>query len=106
MSSPNYADAMSSWFAKALAELGLKPLAGLTSGKLFGYSYVLLTLDPATQTRSCSETSYLREAIEQTTNLISKNQLWPRGSYSRIMLQQVSRLIAVEVATLLAPGKR
>ncbi len=69
VSYPNYADAISSWFAKALAELGLKPLAGLTSGKLFGFSYVLLTLDPATQTRSSSETSFLREAIQQTTNL-------------------------------------
>ena len=69
VSYPNYADAISSWFARALTELGLKPLAGLTSGKLLGFSYTLLTIDPSTQTRSSSETSFLREALQQTSNL-------------------------------------
>lgn len=55
----------------------MKSLAGLTSGKLFGFSYVLLTLDPTTS--SSSETSFLREAIQQTSNLyIYKSTLTKR----------------------------
>src|SRR5947207_16008797 len=35
----NYAQAFSSWVQKGLAEIGIKPIAGFTSGTLFGSSY-------------------------------------------------------------------
>lgn len=44
-------------------------MLGLTSGDLLGWSYVTTTVDSQTQTRSSSETSYLREALAETMNL-------------------------------------
>ncbi len=48
----------------------------MSDGNIFGFGYTAFTLDSRTQTRSSSETSYLREALLKTTNLaIYKNTL-------------------------------
>jgi choline dehydrogenase-like flavoprotein len=73
---PAWVNPISSWIAKGLEVLGLRALSGLSDGDIFGYGYTAFTLDPRTQTRSSSETSYLREALLETTNLaIYKNTL-------------------------------
>ena len=54
---------------KALAELGLKELSDFVSGKLYGYQYTFQTIDGTTQTRSSSETSYLRRAISKNSQI-------------------------------------
>ena len=69
VSYPNYANPYSSWAARALAELGLQERKGFTSGSLLGYQYTAKTLDRETQTRSSAETSFLRTALQTTTNL-------------------------------------
>lgn len=66
---PNWVNAISSWFALGTSEIGLQSLPGFTNGSLLGWSYVANTIDPASQTRSSSESSFLREALTQTTNL-------------------------------------
>ncbi|PQE26804.1 Choline dehydrogenase protein [Rutstroemia sp. NJR-2017a BVV2] len=66
---PNWANALASWYIKALAELGLSEASDLSSGSLLGYQYVQTTIDRDTQTRSSSETSFGRLALSQTTNL-------------------------------------
>jgi choline dehydrogenase-like flavoprotein len=50
-------------------ELGLQPTRGSISGELIGYAYTANSIDRETQTRSSSETSFLRLALEKTTNL-------------------------------------
>ena len=69
VSFPNWANAISSWFALSLIQLGLRSTIGFTNGTLFGWSYVANTLDPKSETRSSSETSFLRESLTKTTNL-------------------------------------
>ena len=52
----------------ALAQLGLKQVPGLSDGNILGYSYISQTSDK-NQVRSTSESSFLQEALETTTNL-------------------------------------
>jgi choline dehydrogenase len=74
---PNWANPISSWLEKGFEGLGLKPLSGaLADGKFWGYAYPPSSLDSATQSRSSSSTSYLRDALKKTTNLnVYKNTL-------------------------------
>ena len=66
---PTWVNGISSWIAKSLDSLKVPQLSGLTSGELLGWSYVATSVDAETQTRSSSETSYLREALAETLNL-------------------------------------
>lgn len=66
----SWVNPVSSWLGLAFKELGLKELPSLLSGNLLGWSWLSVTLDPVAQTRSSSETSFLREALEKTTNLM------------------------------------
>ena len=66
---PSWVNGISSWIADSLLSLNITELPGFTSGKLLGWSYVAETIDSQTQTRSSAETSYLREALAETTNL-------------------------------------
>ncbi|KAJ4303197.1 hypothetical protein N0V90_002090 [Kalmusia sp. IMI 367209] len=67
---PNWANPISSWLQKALEALGLKNLSGgLADGNIWGYGYPVSSIDPKSESRSSAETSYLREALKQTTNL-------------------------------------
>ena len=59
---------VSSWLGLAFQELGLKQLPSLLSGNLLGWSWLSVTLDPITQTRSSSE-AFLREALDETANI-------------------------------------
>ncbi|KAL8697026.1 MAG: hypothetical protein Q9224_002503 [Gallowayella concinna] len=67
---PSWVNGISSWIARALISLGVPELPGFTSGRLLGWSYVALTMDPETQTRSSSSSAFLREALRETTNLL------------------------------------
>lgn len=66
---PTYINAISSWLGKAFSELGFARIPGFSDGRLFGWSYYTYTVDPSSQTRSSSETSFMREALRHTTNL-------------------------------------
>ncbi|KAI4157806.1 MAG: hypothetical protein LQ342_008001 [Letrouitia transgressa] len=65
----SWVNPVSSWLGLAFKELGLRELPSLLSGTLLGWSWLSVTLDPATQTRSSSE-SFLRVAIEENSNLV------------------------------------
>lgn len=47
----------------------MEELPDFVSGNLYGYQYASQTIDGTTQTRSSSETSYLRTAISNNTQL-------------------------------------
>lgn len=59
----NYAQAFASWVQKGMAEIGIKPIKGFTSGQLLGSSYVLETIQAKTQVRESSETGFLQPAL-------------------------------------------
>ena len=80
MSYPNYVNGFSSWAASAFEELGLKEVSDFVSGKLIGYQYSAGTVDQKTQSRSSSETAYLREAIQNG---------YPLTAFQRTMAKQI-----------------
>lgn len=63
----NFYQPVSSFIKQAFINLGLQNLAGLSSGKLLGFSEFTLTIDPLSGTRSSSETSFMQEAIASST---------------------------------------
>ncbi|KAL9050774.1 MAG: hypothetical protein Q9162_006425 [Coniocarpon cinnabarinum] len=66
----SWVNAISSWLAIAFSAFGLREVPSFMDGNLLGWSYIANSIEPTTQTRSSSETSFLREALLQTTNLI------------------------------------
>ncbi|KAL6715586.1 hypothetical protein ACLMJK_006547 [Lecanora helva] len=69
VSFPGYFNAISSWVGNAFNQIGFARLPAFSNGLLFGWSYATYTLDSTSQTRSSSETSFLREALSESTNL-------------------------------------
>ena len=92
---PSWVNGISSWIARSLISLGIPELPGLTNGRLLGWSYVAETLDPTSQTRSSSETSYLREALEQTTNL----QVYKSTVVKKILFDSSKQATGVQVSS-------
>lgn len=79
----NYAQAFSSWVQKALAEIGVKPIAGFTSGTLFGSSYSLATIQSITQTRESSETGFLQPALKRSNLIVFQQSLAKKILFNR-----------------------
>lgn len=69
VSFPGHFNAISSWLGNAFSEMRFRRLPGFFDGRLFGWSNFAYSLDPNSQTRSSSETSFLRDALTHTTNL-------------------------------------
>ena len=66
---PNFVDPMDEWIEKALAQIGLPPISGFTNGELLGFAENVQTIDGKTQTRTTSETGFLRPALKSGLNL-------------------------------------
>ncbi|KAI9776828.1 MAG: hypothetical protein M1816_005079 [Peltula sp. TS41687] len=92
---PNWVNPISSWIGLGLSELGLQELSGLSDGNISGWGYTAFTIDPRTQTRSSSETSYLREALIETRNL----QVYKDTMAKRILFDGNKRAVGVSVDT-------
>ena len=63
---PNYANAFSSYYLQGLAQAGVPGASDFVSGTLNGATYAMVTLDPKDMTRSSSESSYWRLALQKT----------------------------------------
>lgn len=94
VSFPCYFNALSSWLGNAFRELGFARLPGFSDGRLFGWSYFTYTVDPASQTRSSSETSFLRQAL-RVTNL----SFYKSSQVKKIILDDCKTAIGVSVNT-------
>ena len=95
VSYPNYANPYSSWAKLALKELGLKERQDFMSGGLLGYQYTAQSLDRDSQSRSSSETSFLRTALRTTTNLL----VYKSTLAKKIIFNQEKRATGVLVNT-------
>ena len=68
---PNFASPAATWIARGLSAVGLRQLpGGMADGNLFGWSWIAQTIDPLTQVRSSSESSFLCEALKLNDNLV------------------------------------
>ena len=70
VSYPNFASPAASWLSLGLSAIGLKQLPGMEDGNLLGWTWIAQTIDPTTQVRSTSESSFLREALQLNDNLL------------------------------------
>ncbi|PQE14616.1 choline dehydrogenase protein [Rutstroemia sp. NJR-2017a BVV2] len=91
----SWANTFGSFAKLALAELGLKELPDFVSGNLYGYQYSSQTIDSTTQTRSSSETSYLRWAMSSNSQL----QVYKSTLAKRILFDSDKRATGVLVNT-------
>ena len=69
---PNYAQAISTWFAKALQAVGVVPVDGFTTGALNGSAFLLEAINHTSGHRDSSETAFLRPVLGRS-NLIVLN---------------------------------
>jgi choline dehydrogenase len=69
VSYPNFASPAASWVARGFKAIGLKEVPGMQNGNLLGWTWIAQTIDPNTQVRSSSESSFLREAFQVNDNL-------------------------------------
>lgn len=65
LSYANYVLPFTSWAMKAVAAMGMSPLAGYIDGDLIGSGWATQTTDPKTMIRDSSETAYLRPVLER-----------------------------------------
>ena len=72
-----YVDPFGTWVLPALRKIGQAAVKGFQSGILIGSAYVAMTIDPTNMTRSSSETSFLRSALERDNKTLTvyKNTL-------------------------------
>lgn len=68
---PNWANPISSWAARSLLDLGFEEKHSFVDGDLLGWSYAICAQSGKDQTRSSSETSFLREALLQSADNIA-----------------------------------
>lgn len=85
---------MTQYVSRAFAKLGLRPLKGFNSGQLLGFSEFTLTVDPQSQTRSSSETSFLQEAIKY-----SMLQIYQQTLAQKILFHANKSIAGVSVMT-------
>ena len=78
MTVPNWANAFAGWVRNGLLSLGLPDIQDYVSGGLIGSQFHYHCENPADQTRSSSETSYLRRALATTDLVVYKNALAKR----------------------------
>ncbi|MCJ1462395.1 hypothetical protein MMC07_000996 [Pseudocyphellaria aurata] len=91
---PNYAQAFSSWAQKAFSEIDIHPINGFLSGKLFGSSYGLATIEHSSMTRASSETAFLEPALGNPNLYVFQSTLG-----KRIIFDANKRATGVQVDT-------
>lgn len=94
----NYRQPITPGVQQGLQTLGLKPIQGLSSGTLIGFAHSTNTIDPAAEIRSSSETSFLQNALLNTTL-----QVYQQTMAKRILFDTNKKASAVSVTTAGVP---
>lgn len=91
----NYIQPFTPFIRSALLKLGLKSIEGFNGGNLLGFALYSFTIDPAMETRSSSETSFLRAAVAEREHLVVYNHT----NAERILFDRGRRATGVFVNT-------
>lgn len=94
----NYAGPFSSWIQGSLNEIGIPPVDDFNSGSLMGAQYCSSTIDPESQTRESSETSFLA-AAKGRKNL----HVYTKTRGKRVLFDARKQAIGVEVQGVTLP---
>ena len=76
----NWASPFASWCQRGLAAIGVIPNDGFNDGSLFGSMWLTSTINPASETRSSSETAFLKQKTQNCSL-----QVFPRSLAKRIL---------------------
>ena len=71
----NYYQPMNGGLIKGFQTLGFKVLQGLVSGSMIGYGFSAASIDPQTQLKDSSETSFMWTALRNSTLAVYKQTL-------------------------------
>lgn len=71
----NYAQAWSTWVAKAMVAVGIPAIDGFTSGKLAGSSWLVATINHTDGHRDSSETAFLRPFLGRANLVVYTDTL-------------------------------
>ena len=71
----NYAQAFSTWIAKAMVAVGIPSINGFTSGRLMGSAWLVHTLNHTTGYRDSSETAFLRPFLDRANLVVYTDTL-------------------------------
>ena len=94
VSYPNWANAIDSWAQKGLTELGLPVAADFVSGSLMGAQYSGTFLDFESQTRSSSETGYMRQALTRGSSIVFYD-----STMAKMVVFNQTKAVGVQVET-------
>ena len=101
----NYVDPLATWIQRGFEAVGMKVIEGFNSGKLLGSAFGTLTIDPRNAHRSSSESSFLRSAIRQGTNLqVYKNTLAQRILFNSSVNVQATGVAVTTAGTYGTPS--
>ena len=93
VSYPNFAQPWASFYPSAFEEIGVSFLSqGVNAGVLDGYATITLTQDPADESRSSSEASFLRKTLA-STNLV----IYTHAMAKRVLFDVDKRATGVSV---------
>lgn len=71
----NYAQALSTWVAKAMSSVGIAPIDGFTSGSLNGSGWLVNTIQHTSGFRESSESAFLRPYTNRSNLIVIPNTL-------------------------------
>lgn len=72
---PNYAQAISTWFARAMEAVGISRVDGFTTGALNGSAFLVSTINHTDGHRDSSETAFLRPFLGRPNLFVFNNTL-------------------------------
>lgn len=96
ISYPTFAVPFGSWTKLAFDQLGVPEQEDFSSGYLLGTQYAPVTVDPKTQTRSSSESSFLQAYLHSGR---SNMKVYTHSLARKILFDEHKRATAVEVTT-------
>lgn len=107
----SWVNPISSWLGLGFEELGLKQISSFLGGSLFGWSWMSLTLDPRTQTRS-SAMEFLKKSLMETTNFylykstMAKKIVFVNGTASSVTVESggISYSLTARKEVILSAG--
>lgn len=96
VSYPAYTSPMDSWIRLAIREMSIPDIDNFKNGGLLGSQYPPVTQDPRSQTRSTSETSFLRQALTNTTSMA----IFTHAMAKQILFDQNRHATSVKVSSM------
>lgn len=92
VSYPKFASPAASWLSLGMNSIGLNHTDGMENGKLFGWTWIAHTID-SNQQCSTSESSFLREAIRNTSSLV----VYQNTLAKKILFDSTKKATSVQV---------